>query len=146
MGLFGALMNARQPSRLRDYLDCFLRVVAKHAEHAGLYRSNHPDCKLVFFVFDESTGYLEIPEGAEMPRHEPGNVVAGRPHFAFFDGSFVEAIRDSNADYFIWHAPFKFYRILADGFVMPDTAVYDVRRIPSETLEYDAHRMFSTES
>ena len=41
----------------------FNRVIMKHANKVKRYRQNHPDYKLVFFIFDESSGiYFENPE------------------------------------------------------------------------------------
>ena len=52
------------------YIDGFKRIVEKHARHADSYRDNYPSYKLVFYVFDESTGYLENAEPIKSKIHE----------------------------------------------------------------------------
>ena len=84
------------------YLSAFTRIVGKHARHADAYRTNHPGLELVFFVFDESSCYMEsispLPDG---PR--AGDVVRDRPHLWFFDEAFLDVIKHSGADYFLWY-------------------------------------------
>lgn len=41
------------------YLKNFIRVVNKHNDKVSLYNSNHPNFKVIFFIFDESSAYFE---------------------------------------------------------------------------------------
>ena len=126
------------------YLSGFRRIVGKHAKHAEEYRSNHPGHELVFYVFDESTGYFELSEQLEHGVRE-GIELRGRPHYFFADEAFLDVISQSNADYFIWHTPFKHEHLFAKGLILPETVVYDVRRMDFPGHGYDAARMVSME-
>lgn len=53
----------------------------------------------LFFVFDESTAYLEAIESGNAMKHI-GDSVCGRPHFFFADATFLDVVKHSNADYF----------------------------------------------
>lgn len=130
----------------RNYCSAFSRIVEKHADHARNYRENFPGLKLVFFVFDESSAYFEAASLEEEGGvRAMGDVVRGRPHFFFADKAFLEVVRRSGADYFVWYAPFKQSGLFAEGFDLPDTVVYDVGRIDSPVFEYDPRLMVSAE-
>lgn len=130
----------------QNYLSAFSRIVEKHAEQAQSYRKNHPGLKLVFFVFDESSTYLEATNLKERrASRAEGDVVLGRPHFFFADRAFLDVVRRSSADYFVWYAPFKQSDLFAEGLDLPDTAVYDVGRIDGPIFEYDPRLMVSAE-
>ncbi|WP_165249316.1 hypothetical protein [Adlercreutzia sp. ZJ141] len=126
------------------YLNSFKRIVKKHASHANDYRRNYPGYKLVFYVFDESTGYFEsttaVKHGARA-----GDCMLGRPHSFYADTAFLNTIRNSNADYFLWYTPFKHEHLFAKGLVLPELVVYDVRRMDVPEYCYDPRRMVSTE-
>lgn len=124
------------------YLDGFRRIVEKHARHADSYRDNYPGYKLIFYVFDESTGYLESAEPIKSEIHE-GDYLRGRPHYFFADAAFLDVIRSSKADYFIWRTPFKHEHLFAEGLMLPETVVYDVARMNVPDIHYDRDRMVS---
>lgn len=45
------------------YFENFRRIVKKHSKQVNNYRNNYPNYKLIFFVFDESSGcYFETPK------------------------------------------------------------------------------------
>ncbi|ERL06271.1 hypothetical protein [Olsenella profusa] len=126
------------------YLDGFKRIVEKHAKHTENYRHNYPEYKLIFYVFDESTGYFEGMEPIRGGVHK-GDSLRGRPHYFFADAMFLDIIRNSNADYFIWHTPFKHEHLFTNGFVLPESVIYDVSRMKVPELHYDRNRMVSME-
>ncbi len=126
------------------YLSAFKRIIEKHAAHASDYRGNHPGLELVFYVFDESTFYLEASEHhGTNPRK--GESVRGRPHYWFADAAFLDVIGRSGADYFIWYTPFKQPQLFASELMLPDTVVYDLIRFDPERITYDATHMISAE-
>lgn len=126
------------------YLDGFKRIVEKHAAHADDYRRNHPGYKLIFYVFDESTGYFESSEERKGELRE-GDCMRGRAHCFFLDAAFLDVIRDSNADYFIWSTPFKHEHLFAEGLVLPEVVVYDISRMDMPEIRYDTKQMVSME-
>ena len=126
------------------YLSAFKRIVDTHAANASDYRSNHPGLELVFFVFDESTFYLEACDYLGT-NPKKGEVVRGRPHYWFTDAAFLDVIGRSEADYFIWYTPFKQPQLFAKELMLPDTVVYDLSRFDPERIIYDKTQMMSTE-
>lgn len=40
------------------YKKNFTRVLQKHDDSAELYRKNHPGFRLIYFIMDESSGYI----------------------------------------------------------------------------------------
>jgi len=125
------------------YLKNFERVINKHIQSIPLYKSNHPRFKLIFFVFDESSGYLE-KEGY-MHTRKTGHLVRGRIHNWFLDESFVNLVKETEIDYLIWYCPFKYY-IGLDENILPRVCVYDIRKIDTKILQsYNKEKMVSTE-
>ncbi|MRX81099.1 hypothetical protein [Eggerthella guodeyinii] len=130
----------------RNYLSAFSRIVGKHASNAQRYRKNHPGSKLVFFVFDESSTYLEaVDPKAKSALRSAGDVVRGHSHLFFADKAFLDVVRRSGADYFIWCTPFKQSALFVKDLELPETVVYDVGRIDISDFEYDSHLMVSAE-
>ncbi len=92
------------------YRECFLRVVKKHIESIPIYRKNHPNCKLTFFVFDEASAYVEVmnEQFAAIPTRQGKALPPIRSlHHPFFDTSFMSVLKDTGVDYLIIYAPFK---------------------------------------
>ena len=46
----------------RFYIKNFNRTVSKHIQQVPQYRSNHPNYKLIFYIFDESSAYMEAKD------------------------------------------------------------------------------------
>jgi hypothetical protein len=91
-----------------------------------LYRSNHPNKKLIFFVFDESTAYVQVDD----PEFAKRGPVALEPYEAesvwhFMDKRFLDVFRNADIDYLIWYAPYKiFYGAPVQP---PKVCVFDVK-------------------
>ena len=131
------------------YLTSFSRIVNKHAEKAALYRRNYPGYKLVFFVMDESSFCMEENKNdSDSRNHSIGATVEGRPHIHFADEVFLDAIINSNADYFVWYTPFKHAELFARDSVpsLPESVIYDMSQIPNHSISYDSTRMVSCEA
>ena len=94
-----------QDHNYRFYKYNFKRVIEKHIEKIPLYRSNHPDYKLIFFVFDESSMYCQTDiQNRIIKKDEP---VLGKPHVWYFDKAFIDVFMNSGIDYLIWFTPYK---------------------------------------
>ena len=89
------------------YLNEFSRVVKKHDESYDLYIKNHPKKKLIYFILDESSPYLQSKEKNIVVK--AGNVICAHLHLYFYDSNFVNILKESKADYVIWYAPFKHF-------------------------------------
>lgn len=88
------------------YFENFKRTFQKHNDSIDLYQKNHPGFKTIFFLFDESTAYVEVTDKAYL-NHKKGDGVIGKPHFPFLDERFVEVIRQSKVDFVVWYMPYK---------------------------------------
>lgn len=109
------------------YCANFRRALEKHIQKIPLYRSNHPDKKLIFFVFDESTAYT-IVDNLEVAQRgfKPGEPFIAKPAFHFLDNRFVNVFRNSDIDYLIWYAPYKIFH--GSPAQLPKVCVFDVKR------------------
>lgn len=109
------------------YYTNFKRAVEKHMQKIPLYRKNHPDKKLIFFVFDESTAYVQVEDAAFAQR----GPVALEPFYAkpvwhFRDRRFLDIFRNSDIDYLIWHTPYKLLH--GSPIQAPRVCIFDIKR------------------
>ena len=120
------------------YYNNFERTIENHCEKIKNYRENHVGYKLVFFIHDESTAYIDAES-------TDGIGAYGRPHVFFFDKRFVECFMKKDIDYLIWMTPYKRYQYNSDELPLPMATVYDLKHIDHELIEYDEKRMVSSE-
>lgn len=120
------------------YITNFKYVLGEHSKKISLYRKNHPDCKLAFFVFDESTPYLYVQDKNLVKRGpKAGQMVQGQLHQFFFDSNFLDIIRKMDVDYLVWFAPYKHVRTMI-GLELPKVIVFDVKRYNyNDVIKYD---------
>ncbi len=69
------------------YLNNFVRIVEEHMRKIDLYKQNHPNFKTIFFIFDESSAYIEALKKPEIICK--GEIYTGRIHYWFWDKSFL---------------------------------------------------------
>lgn len=127
------------------YYENFRRTVSKHISKISLYRQNHPNKKLVFFVCDESTAYVRVDE--ELARRGPIALekFEGDPHRVFADMRFLIEFKNADVDYVIWYTPFK----LLHGcrIQLPKVAVFDIKRCKfNQNFNYPVENMVSAEA
>mgnify|MGYP007081727145 FL=1 len=127
----------------RFYRDNFVRTVETHKKKIHRYKENHPSCKVIFFVFDESSAYMETPYKSSNPVQ--GQLNFGRVHFWFNDSSFIKVLQDSDIDYLVWFTPYKMIEFLGNGLKLPRAVVYNIKELPQEQFEYNEDRMMSVE-
>ena len=134
------------------YYKNFERVFREHESKLSLYQSNHPGFKTIFFIFDESTAYVEVtnPDDVNKERHEGDLTPACKPHLFFLDKKFINIFRDSNIDYIIWYAPWKMIRYMQNNRVkiypLPKCAIYDIKGIRKKRfVDYNHKMMISSE-
>ena len=134
-------LPTEQDHNYKYYYQNFKRTVEKHIKHISQYKENHPKHKLIFFVFDESSAYLE--DVCDIPRNEL--IISGKPHMYMFDKAFVDVFRDADIDYFIWFTPYKRFECIVPHFELPKACVYKIgNSLPAE-YTYDANKMVSAE-
>lgn len=120
------------------YYKNFKRTIEKHRDNINNYRENHKDYKLIFFVHDESSAYIDAESTNEISAY-------GRLHFYFFDKRFVECFQNEDIDYLVWMTPYKRYQYAPEKLQPPKAIVYDIKNINCELIEYDEKRMVSSE-
>ncbi len=128
------------------YRENFTRVVLKHAKKAEQYRKNHPGYKLVFFVFDETSGVYFERERQKKSILTKGTNVVVRPHMYWADSVMVDSIRKCQADYFIWFKPYNsFVTPLGINDDFPKIIICDVKKMEVSTENYVVENMISSE-
>ncbi len=128
------------------YLSNFERTVKEHIRKIPLYKQNHPKYKLVFFVFDESSAYMETEINSIRKQiHYEHEKIKASPHIHFLDKSFLNIVRNTNIDYLIWFSPFKQTRCEWGEIEMPIVGVFKITDMDFETCIYEADYMLSTE-
>src|SRR5690554_1594164 len=106
------LANTNLPTEdnhnFKRYKENFRRVIEKHSKKVDSYRKNRKDYKLIFFVFDESSGsYFEIPNVVNKEKLKFKLTVAAKLHLFSMDSAFVNVIERSKVDYLIWYKPYN---------------------------------------
>ncbi|MBE5933652.1 MAG: hypothetical protein E7263_09575 [Lachnospiraceae bacterium] len=144
----GVFVNAvtdlpeKEDHNYQMYFDNFKRTVEKHISSIPLYKRNHPGYKTVFFVFDESSGYVVAEsENAVKQDIKVGEVFYCRFYLHFIDRRFIEIFIDADIDYLIWFSPFK--ESCTD---VPDVCIYDVKNLQLSDFEmFPEELIISTE-
>ena len=125
----------------RLYCDNFKRTLSHHIGHIPNYRKNHPNYKLIFFVFDESSMYF-------VPTNENTyikNVTIAAPHYYFWDKAFTSVFQKADIDYLIWFTPYKYCETIGDKVNLPQACIYKVGENLPEEITYAADQMISCE-
>ena len=116
----------------------------KHNNQIDLYEKNHPGYKTIFLVLDESSAYLEIESKMD------NDVMRGRPHYWFWDNTFIKILKQLKIDYLIWYAPFKYYEVQkgCEKPDLPEVCVIDIKDITQwgpHLISYDISKIKSAE-
>lgn len=130
------------------YLKNFKDVVSNHISKISNYKKNHPNYKVVFFLCDESSAYAQAEEDISEKKLFEGCMLNAVPHLYFLDKAFIDVIRDSNIDYFIWFTPFKKHRALKNGSEspqLPRAVILNVKDLFIDDIKYSTQKMFSVE-
>lgn len=128
------------------YTNSFARIVKKHSEHIAMYRNNHKNYKLIFFIFDESSAYFEVPNKEVMKiNRSVGTAIQGKAHLYFLDSTLLENILKYDLDYVIWYTPFKLTNTNNGVFDLPKAVIYDVKHFNLKPIIYKDDQMMSTE-
>lgn len=130
------------------YYEGFARVLNHHKDRIALYRKNHPSYKLIFFVFDESSAYVEASVPIKELLVRAGEKLTGEPHIFYRDKRFVDIITSLDIDYLIWHTPNKGFDLDTGVHLQPNiVAVYDMKKyIPHDIIDYSLERTISLEA
>ncbi|MBD5486566.1 MAG: hypothetical protein HDR18_13775 [Lachnospiraceae bacterium] len=128
------------------YYKNFIRIVEHHKKRIALYKRNHPNYKVIFFIMDESSAYIEAKNIDDLTKErQVGEMVLGQPHLHFMDKRFIMAFENSDIDYLIWYTPFKLINSPTGKLDLPEVCVFDNKRSMQQSLEYDENHMVSVE-
>lgn len=134
----------------KRYYENFTRVINKHKKSIPLYKRNHSKHKLIFYIYDESSAYLEASDINSIKMDYQYNEINKdvKLHLFFFDHRFIETIRNCGADYVIWYAPYKFVNSIEYGYIdISRVIIYDVNAIKCESeIKYNEDLMISAEA
>ncbi len=121
-------LPANEDHNYQFYYSGFRHTLKKHIKKIPLYRKNHPGYKVVFFVFDESSAYVQVNDKELINRGmRPGEAFDCQIHPWFIDKRFVDAFRNADIDYLIWYSPFK-HIDLQHPIRIPSVCVYDLKK------------------
>ena len=127
------------------YRDNFVRTIESHKIKIPNYKANHPNLKTVFFVFDESSQYMQVSKKISNPR--VGTSVMAMPHLWWTDAEFISSVTNSDIDFVIWFTPYKhceMYEQDRKPVTMPVVTIIDTKQI-IDTFEYTRDLMESVE-
>lgn len=136
-------LSTEEDHNYKFYRDNFVRTVDTHKKKIKQYRDNHPNCKIIFFVFDESSAYMETPAKSKNPIQ--GQCCCGKVHLWFCDSTFIRALRDSDIDYLLWFTPYKKIDYIGKRLELPKVIVYNIKELPPKQIRYDEECMMSLE-
>lgn len=135
-------LPAEQDHNYKFYKNNFIRTIDEHKRKIELYKQNHPNFKIIFFILDESSAYFEAEDKPQTILE--GMPFIGRPHFWFLDKEFLQIFENSKIDYVIWFTPFK-HDELFGGMRLPEIVVFDTTQIIKELQNYVIDKMVSCE-
>lgn len=129
------------------YTNGFDRVIINHINKIGNYKKNHPNYKVIFFIFDESSMYSQcVYEKSEVYLNK---IETGMPHFWYEDEKFFTCLKNSDIDYIIWYTPYKLFRAIVNGKInilnLPKAVVFGKDYYTYEHYKYKEELMISTE-
>lgn len=128
------------------YKDNFIRVISNHINKISMYNANHKDYKLIFFVCDESSPYIENICSDFQKFTKAGQEKDVNPHLWWVDNNMLKTMKDSNVDYLIWYTPYKWFNSVPKV-VLPRAIVFDISKLDySKLLDYDINKMESLET
>lgn len=138
-------LHGYQDHNYNFYVNNFRRVTQKHIKKISTYKNNHPNFKMIFMIFDESSPYFENPNLNFEKFTRVGQMKKGNPHFWWLDKNLCDCIRNSNIDYLIWITPYKHFDSL-EKVELPQAVIYDLAKFPyDELIEYDERKIESLE-
>ena len=125
------------------YYLSFQRALRKHLSKLETYKKNFPNKKVIFLVFDETSGvYLETYD-------RKGNQVLANLHIPFFDNRFLNEFIDSDLDYLMWYIPYNHYNSNGNHLTLPRLILIDIKNARKgdilQRFDYDEKRMISNE-
>lgn len=128
------------------YCRNFNRIIKKHIDSIPLYLENHPDYKVVFMIFDESTAYIQSEKDIDKKiEFRKGNIICGQPHICFVDRRFLNSFINTGIDYLIWYAPYKRVNLLEKSFELPKVCAFDLSKEIPHITDYIENKMISSE-
>lgn len=146
------LANTKLPTEedhnFKRYKNNFRRVIEKHSNKVESYRKNHKDYKLIFFVFDETSGsYFETFNMKNKEKLKYKSPVTAKLHCFWADEDFVNVIENSKADYLIWYKPNNNFITPSGGMnsELPKVVIYDLSNMEPQKIKYNESLMVSSE-
>lgn len=136
-------LPTEQDHNYRFYYSSFQRTLRKHLSKLSTYKKNHPNKRVIFLVFDETSGiYCE-------KAFQKDSGFVGRIHFPFFDNRFLNEFIDSDLDYLMWYCPYNHYNSVGNHLTLPRLTLFDIKNARTgstlQRYDYDEEKMISNE-
>ena len=124
-------LPTKEDHRFEWYYNNFKRVLSEHNKKIPLYKKNHKGYSTIFFVFDESTAYVQMYAGQNYTNLQIGQKINGILHYAVDDEAFQDVIKSTEADYIIWFMPYKNYMgyETMESQPLPKVAIIDIKAL-----------------
>lgn len=123
-------LPTKEDHNYQFYQNNFQRVIRKHIDSIAIYKENHPGYKTIFFVLDESSGYVQVPPENAGTQFKQGQQYSCMLYHHFADNRFLNTFIGSKIDFLIWFSPFKHFETNAPSELFPTTIVYNLNFAP----------------
>lgn len=144
--------------RFSWYVEEFQRIIGQHVNSIELYKKRFPNYKTIFFIYDESTPYIQIDSCLYSDKYINENFqkINKTIHLPFHDEEFLNVLKNkielqdgsfAQIDYVVWCFPYKCFNA-TNGMNsdFPNLVIIDVKNIEKvKTLKYYYNRMISAE-
>ena len=124
------------------YVANFKRVIEKHNSSYDLYANNHKGYKLVYFILDESSPYMQVSNPSDKVA-TVGKAVKARLHLPFLDKDFIDILKISKADFFVWYMPYKHFNS-KERIELPQAIIYSKDDWGKITVRKYNHKFMSS--
>ena len=140
-------LPSKEDHNYKYYCDSFKRVLKHHIEKIPLYRKNHPNHKLIFLIFDETSPYLVVDTEEEASKNVlPGQIITGKIHNPWLDKAMIDVLKGADIDYIIWFKPYNHINFVDENKMLPLVFVLDTKSINDLSVEdYPANLVVSAE-
>lgn len=140
-------LPSNEDHNYKFYYQNFQRVVGHHINKIPIYKENHPEYKMVFLVFDESSLYGIAENDIEAQKEfKCGDILNIQIHSHILDKRFAEMLINSSVDYLIWFTPYKHAEFCGEEVNIPSITIIKIDELNKEEfIDYPESLVISTE-
>lgn len=129
-----------------NYISNLEKIIKNYNQKSDLIKQNNPNKKLVFYLYDETSAYVEMFQEVNPISLITNDNKIKKIHCHFFDKEIMDIVFKCKADYFLWYSPNKNLTINGVTDTPPIMYVYDANNkiekdILNEVVQYDKDKM-----